>query len=738
MSSFSNAMMSMLNAANTTSDIVRDYTHEQARLSTQTKEIQLQTDINEELAKIRQSANDEEWNTQINDFFTRVKSGMSDKNSPYYCKNNLQAQQFEAIMEQHRVGVSAKVGQMAEERAMQKDIVTYNNAVNQLENMYFGQQFVDKANELAGDLYRAGRLSPQQYQQQKDLNFKKGYTEARLKAFEASVDDAITNGESYEKLKSRLDSAMPEMKHSDINGLEIDFDKSALDDQINKTLYQSYNAKLSDMQQGNADKLSQIVQRMKQQNSAEARLAVARQGQMTMNGMQGLQLSENDRLKYAAYFDLFTSTKGSGDGSGSGSGSKPTDSFDKLCKVAPDTAYQLWLEGKADNLYDCTNLVSYNLKNEWYTGDYKENFGKDIKERDEDFNMLYKGSTAAQTLTDTAIKMVLEKYPSAKNLMGNNFKGLITDMQKNPQDYGDATVGELADYLLDTLAGSNSNLTNEEFIEGFRKHINDCYVEKCKYIELNKKGELLKKYNAGNAADVAKAARLAQEKDFVFTYGGQERWANGKKEALEAKGGVVDVLKNAVAGTLGIPDAEHGSIGFYYKPDELHDDVTSTPIITYKNKAYEVIPNDDNKGFTLRDYHTKEIIEGSLKGGKAERTENKKAAGNTVKELSEVRKQIESSREVDDAQWADILYDKGMPKAAVAAGVTNAEDWNQSDKYTRITMLTSAARKVTKDAHKVESNKMSEDDFKKKYGFDYSTWNKASTRDKQFYTLLNN
>ena len=87
---------------------------EQAKLSTQTKQIQLQTDINAELAKIRNSSNDEEWNTQINDFFTHVKSGMSNKNSPYYCKNNLQAQQFEAIMEQHRVGVNAKVGQMAE------------------------------------------------------------------------------------------------------------------------------------------------------------------------------------------------------------------------------------------------------------------------------------------------------------------------------------------------------------------------------------------------------------------------------------------------------------------------------------------------------------------------------------------------------------------------------------------------------------------------------------------------
>ena len=734
MTEFGRAMSSMFGAMNGGGNIARDILHDEARLSTQTKQIQLQTDINKKLSQIRQSANDEDWETEVNNFFAEIKSGMGNKNSPYYCRNNLQAMQFNEILEQNRVGVSAKVGLMAEERQAQKDIVNVSNAKDQLATMYGGMDYINKCNELDRQLYLTGRLNPQQYQQQMDLNFKKGYTQTHLNFFDANLDEAIQNGESYESYKKRVEEAIPEMKHKDINGLEIDFDKSALDEQINKTWKQTYYAKLSDIQQGNANKLSQIVQSMKQQQTAEGRLTVARQGQMVMNGMKGLQLSEDDRLKYAAYFDLFTSTKGSGSGSGSGSGeSKPSDSYDKLCKAAPETAYQLWLEGKAGNLYDCTNLVSYNLQNEWFTGNYKENFGKDVNERNEDFNMLYKGSTSQETLTDAGIKMILEKYPQAKNLMANNFKGLITDMQKNPKDYGTATVGELANYMLDTLAGSNANLTDDQFIEGFKKHINDCYVEKCKFVTLDKKGKLQKTFDAKSPKGIAQAARLAQEKDFVYTYNGNEVWAAGKKEALEAKGGVVDVLKNAVVGTLGIPENERGKLDFYYKPNPESNDMQSTPIITYKNNAYEVIPNDDDKGFMLRDVHTGELIEGKVTGGKVARMAEKADAKAGQNAASGEVSRIENERAeyvAKEAAGVDTI-----PTAVRKSGAASAGDW-QASPTTRQMFLQNTAAKIEKAADKVSKGKMNESEFREEFGISYASWKDTKGQTAKYELIL--
>ena len=119
---------SAVDAANTAAEIAGDYNQKQATLSTQTKNIQLQNDINAELMRIRQSSDFENWNTNINNFFTRVKSGMANKDSPYYCQNNLQAEMFTKILEQNQVNVSDQVGKMVQQRQKEKSIVDVQNS----------------------------------------------------------------------------------------------------------------------------------------------------------------------------------------------------------------------------------------------------------------------------------------------------------------------------------------------------------------------------------------------------------------------------------------------------------------------------------------------------------------------------------------------------------------------------------------------------------------------------------
>ena len=99
MGSLSNFANSLLDASSTATKTYDKYITKQANVSTQTKNIQLQTDINAQLARIRQSSPSDynDWNTEINNFFEQVRSGMSNKDSPYYCKNNLQAEMFTKI-----------------------------------------------------------------------------------------------------------------------------------------------------------------------------------------------------------------------------------------------------------------------------------------------------------------------------------------------------------------------------------------------------------------------------------------------------------------------------------------------------------------------------------------------------------------------------------------------------------------------------------------------------------------
>ena len=740
---FTNAL---LDSANTVSNVVNDYQTKQANLSTQTKNIQLQNDINGQLARIRQSANFEDWNTQINDFFTQVKSGMSNKDSPYYCQNNLQAEQFTKILEQNQVNVSEQVGRMVEQRQAEKDIIDVQNKKTMLAEMTAGQEYIDQANELDKLLYESGRITQEQYQQSKDQNYIKAYQNMYLKTFDASLDDALAQGKSFEAFYSDIEKSIPELKATDTYGLERVMDKTSLKEAIKKTCQQNYKARLADIQQNNANDLSQIVQEMRQQNTAEGKVSAARRGQSAMNRMQGLKLSEQDRLQYSAIFELALggdSLKGSG--SGSGAKKSDFDKFEDLVKAEGDTAIQVLIDYPELTGYEAAQIVSDNAVNEWFTADYQENFDKDYAEREKTFETVYKGATSKETVTDALVKRLVAKYPEVQAITGSDgkFTKLIEDMNKNPNKYGTASASDLSRFMLDTILESNANTTGEEIIEKFNKHINDCYVESCKYMEFNKKGELEKTYSATNAKDIASAAQLLHDKDMVYTYNGEEYWAGQSKEALEKEGGLVDVMKNAVAGTIG---ADASGLDFYYQ--RTKNDMTSVPIITYKGNAYEVNATEDGKSFTVKNLTTGEVMDGVIPNNKAARTEAKQEAKTAEKAASQATATTKKERE-QKLQTA-LAETTTTPKAVETANVIPAEEkdwkWKNSTPEARREILSQANTKIQADAKKVTTetngkkknkNQYTKEDFKKKWNIDYDEW-MASNEEHYRYDLILN
>lgn len=733
MSELANFTQALFGATDTASKVVKDYTTSQAKLSTQSKQIKLQADINNELMKIQQSSDYTNWQQNMTDFFQRVKSGMGDKNSQYYCENNLQAEMFTSILEENQVGVSQKVNQMVYGRQRDSALVDYTNNLSLLAQQYSGQDYITKANEGAKMLYDLGYIDESQYQNQLDSNYTTAYSNLYLNTFNESLKDGLAQNKSFEALYTDMQKNMPDLIATDTAGLPKNIDKEALDNSIKKTLQQNYKAALSDIQQGNADKLSQIVQQMRQNNTAEGKLAVARQGQMAMNKMLGLQLSETDRLKYSALFELSLGDGLGGSGSGSGSG-KPTDSYETLIKASPDTAVQLWLDGKNGNLYDVTQVVSDNLVKEWFTGNYKENYDKNYSERNEDYETIYRGKTSTDSLTEVIAKQVAEKFPTAKNYIDNNFKNLIKDINDNPKQYGDATVGQLSLFILDWLGESTSDMTDDDFVNAFKKHVNDCYVESCKYMEFNKKDELVKTYDATNAKDIAEAANFLHNKDFVFTYNGQDMWAGRSKEALEAKGGLVDVMKNAVAGTIG---ADSDNFDHYFQ--KTKDDKTSVPIITYEGNAYEVNATEDGKGFTVKNLTTGEVMDGVIPNNKAARTEAKAEAEAKAKAASQATATTKKERAQQTQE--SLTASKTTPKAVEVANVISAEEkewkWGASTNDDKKTILNQAINKIQKDADKVNKNKMQKSDFKTKYGIDYDEWIKNKEENYRYDLILN-
>lgn len=729
---------SIFGAINTASGIVDDYTQKQASLSTQTKNIQLQNDINGELARIRQNNRFEDWNTEINNFFEKVKSGMGNKDSPYYCQNNLQAEQFTRILDQNQVNVSDTVNRMVIQKQQEKNIVDTENSIDQIFQMYTGQEAIDKANESVKLLYDTGAISLEQYDARKDTIYQRAYMDMHTKVFDASFNTALEKGKSKEAFWQDIKNSVPELKATDTSGLEKTIDKTVMDEKLKNQAYQFYNARLSDIQQANANALSERVQQMRQQSTAEGKLRVAKQGQRDMNGMLGLQLSETDRDKYSRYFDLGLNGSGTGTGSGSGSSSKkPDETFANFCKAQPGEAIQMVIDNDSLCPYDAAQIVSNTMVKEWFTGNYKENYDKDYQGRLEDYTNMYEHSTSVQTVTDAMIDKLVEKYPTAANYLKNNCSKLITDMQKNPKEYGEASAGELADFMRDWVMSAPAKATDDDFVEALKGYVNNCYIERCKYIEL--KGDKLRDtFNAKKPADIAKAAQLASEKDFVFTdMQGNERWAKGKKEALEAPGGIVNVLQNAVVGTLGIPESEYKDLGFYYQRDESGHDMTSKPIITYKDKAYEVIANDDGKGFRIKDINSGVETEGKA-GGKLQqvmRKEQKGAAAENVSNASAGVADVKKGRE--EAINKAITESTSIPKAMKAVGTIEKEEWeNVKTVENRTTYLNITERKINNDASKVEKDKMSAVEFKNKYGIDYNEWIKTGERSAHYELIL--
>lgn len=320
----------LLDSANAVNSVISDYTKNEAQLATQNKQIQLQEDITNELNNIKRSSNYENWQQNMTEFFERVKNGMGDENSPYYCKNNLQAKMFTSILEQNRVGVNEKVNQLVYSAERDKAIADYNNNIVRIGNLYSGQDYINQADQLAKGLYDVGYITAQQYQNLKDDNYTKAFVNTATKLFDNTIDNAIKQGDDESTIIKMLWDTMPDLMGTDTDGLPKNFDTQSLKDQCNKIFKQNYRAKLTDMQQGNANKLSEINQRMRQARSEQERLNIARQGQMAMNGMTGNMLSEDDRNKYAAYFDYEIKGGSSGSGSGGSSAIKKLDPKDKV------------------------------------------------------------------------------------------------------------------------------------------------------------------------------------------------------------------------------------------------------------------------------------------------------------------------------------------------------------------------------------------------------------------------
>lgn len=152
-----NGFLDAVNAVNSAWD---KQTQKEAEFETSIKQIRLQNDINGELLRMRQSGNFNQWNDNISDFFERIKSGMSNPDSPYYCKNQIQADYFNKILAENNTRMSYQVAQMSQKYQIEKMQVEADNAKQILRDSgIVGDQYIEEADAIDNQLYDAAGSS---------------------------------------------------------------------------------------------------------------------------------------------------------------------------------------------------------------------------------------------------------------------------------------------------------------------------------------------------------------------------------------------------------------------------------------------------------------------------------------------------------------------------------------------------------------------------------------------------
>lgn len=698
MAKMTDLVYSMFDAASTVASGVDKYTQKQAELSTRTKSYQLKADIDGELARIRQSSTSDKWNEEINGFFENLKSQMSNPESPYYCKNNLQAEQFNALLGQSQVDVSNHVNNMVMQRQREERIVAAQNSKAQIAQDYSGQEYIDRCNDIDRLLFEGGDITPLEYQQQKDINFSTGYRKMHTDVFDASFTTALQQGKSKEAYWEDIKNAVPQLKASDIKGLEKVVDTKSMDEDLKKQAYQYYSARLSDVQQSNANTLSEIYQKMQQQQSTEAKMNVILEGQRAMRGMLGLQLSENDRVRYANYFKLEEAAI-TGSRASAQSAMSKLDPKDKVAYYINSWKNgSLSEEGGPTSAYNAYQLLKNEMTNEAKAINPNATW-EDVK----------KACPTVMEFFDVA-KKEMKNIPGMKDILSNaeEMLGVIADATKDKEGFADFT-GQAMDIVHDMLMEVDVSRLDKATVDAYVKRTAIAFNSLCggvlekqknyKWLE-DEEGNItaLRDYKVGVFGNEATMAKALQERennpDLVYK--------DSRQKITEAYG--EDIGK----GLTSLEAAEKDEIASYLKYNsnlniskaDIKGDYEEDGTYDVKaNKIYTVVARDKN-GQPVDEYQYKF----SSDDGKHVTMQRKKK-GETKWETVKTSKQQEkydSPRETAKRAVQDIDVSTVPPFEVPATGVMpkvkyTQKEWNEMNNVQKKNIIMSLLQKYPEE-----------------------------------------
>lgn len=730
----------LLDSANTISSVVNDYNTKQAQLSTDLKTSQLQLEINAELARIQQSTNFEDWNTEINNFFEQKKNAMSDKNSNYYCQNNLQAKMFSSILDQKLISVTDHVNNLVIQEQREKNKIDVNKGIINNKNLgLVGQELYDANKALLDKAQAVRTYSQAEYEQLNDAIFYDSYSSMYYNMFRDTAEEAIKRGDSFDKIWDWMQSNSTAMMKVDKDQMPAGFDKEALDNKIKNELQRDYNAKQQDIWNQTEANFANYYDNMLDQRTAEGRNKVAQQARYYIDSVKGTGLASPDQItKWTSRFVLEDYLDPAGT-------TTKSQAVSALSKMKPEDQMDFiigqWKKGSKGEEGGIAGLYNaYNI--------FKESVLKQAQAID---------PNATWTDIERECPVVMQFFEKAKKQF-SNIPGMADVISNAEQMLGvigvdktnlEGAMDIVYDMLFEVDVSDMDGPTKEKYVKRVAVAFNSLFGNA---LEKNKDYSWLKDEPGmenvtdfklgviGNEKNLAKAIYALQNNpDLVYKDKNQKLQEVYGEDIKEGLTNIAAEEKNEIAryikATTG-RDIDTGTISSDWEEDGAYD-VKSTRVYTVGDQQYR-LRSPDGKSIVIE---TKKAGESANSWKQTQKTKevekaNSAAAAKTKKELE---------KESDDR----IMGSKAMPKAMAAAGKFTEDDtrydWiNTSNIEDRQYMLRTTANRINSDAKKVwtgtgkkKKNSLTEEEFKQKYGISYKEWTASSDERRQWDLILN-
>lgn len=617
------------NFTGTMTGILDRQAKEQARADLLNMQANFELESNRFLNELKASNNYDNWEQKYNDFITK-QSDLMQRNSRNQYTAKAAREMLMGYSVNMRKNIENQVFGMRNNDILQKNQDT-DNLIDQL---YNGQENIDRHATIADREVLNGLITPENYEYKLQNYAVNALNSHYVEVMQNEIQNAIASGKGEQAVLDAIDNDKftPILKAVNWSATNIDdYDEGkaqytdishsvnikAVKENAKKIAKQQYQAQLKDMQQKNANDLSQFYTNIWQPgNSATMQLHLCKQGlSMLKNTYTGNKISEDDRIRYTNMFknmeEALTKDESKG-GSGTGGSSAKTESFAAFIKGLPEVALMHIANGELLNSYEAKNAIQQVIEDTYFSKEWNETDGLTAAEKKQYFANNYSnfGNTV---LSNEFIKKRLDHEPKFATINAR-YEEVIKDIGKNHDKYTQDAATYLTEFVYDLVASTGQEVTPEQ-IKALESNINA--------VTLTKADKLISGFTLETRLS------KAEENDVVFTdRNGQEHVAAGAKESLEK------LSNDIIAKMRKDKGIELSFKGF----EKIPNDATSVPHFVDKDgKEYKArtIRNEKGKaiGIELVDMDGN-VIEGTKGKEKTEKQRTKQALKEAKKEVN--------------------------------------------------------------------------------------------------------